>query len=149
MQNSEVEYKKTKSEPLAARPASTAVLWGCVGGRLTVCQSICPSVRSSPLARAVRGWRTMAKAHTMSHSVRNAAPTCERAQTQRGKRRVARNEQVCALVPSLPMHRTESERAYILGPTRVRRKEDPPVLHATPLQPQHSRIGNDSMNSRY
>ncbi len=85
MQNSEVEYKKTKSEPLAARPASTAVLWGCVGGRLTVCQSICPSVRSSPLARAVRGWTTMAKAHTMSHSVRNAAPTCERAQTQRGE----------------------------------------------------------------
>lgn len=68
-----------------------------------------------------------------------------------GKRRGASHEtnKFAALVPSLPMHRTESERAYILGPTRVRRKEDRPVLHATPLERQHSIISNDSMSSRY
>lgn len=86
----------------------------------------------------------MAKAPTMSHSVRNAAPTCEqRAQTPR------RNEdrKFAALVPSLPMR---SERAYILGPRRVRLERGTaeirvrPVLHATQLQRQHSRISYDS-----
>ncbi|RXN05509.1 hypothetical protein ROHU_012667 [Labeo rohita] len=162
MHNSEVEYKKMKSKPLAARPASTAVLRGCVGGRLTVCQSIWPSVRSSPLARAVKGVKNDGKSA-------HYEPLCEKCSTYMrastnaagGKRRDAprrrshETSKFAALVPSLPMHRAESERAYILGPRRVRLERgtaemrDRPVLHATQLQRQQSRISTDSMSSRY
>lgn len=68
------------------------------------------------------------------------------AATHRGSRETSK---FAALVPSLPMHRTESERAYILGPRRVRlvcgtaEMRVRPVLHATQLQRQHSGISND------
>lgn len=68
------------------------------------------------------------------------------AATHRGSRETSK---FAALVPSLPMYRTESERAYILGPRRVRlvrgtaEKRVRPALHATQLQRQHSGISND------
>ncbi len=132
MQNSEVEYKKTKSEPLAARPASTAVLWGCVGGRLTVCQSICRLSGVLPWHGPWGGeerWQKRTLWATLWEMQHLHASEHKRSG---GKRRVARNEQVCRSCPVFANapHRERAclhPRAYTGPPKR-----------GSPRSPRHS-----------
>lgn len=126
------------SEALAARPTRAAVLWCFSGGKQTVCQSICPSVRSSPLARAgaAEWWQTRSLWPTpreMQHLHASEQQTARRKRVQCGWGKSPRRTDdhikraslpirytSAAVVPRSPMHRIERERAYILGPRRVR-----------------------------
>ncbi len=155
MQNSEVEYKKQRANlwppdlPVQrCYEAAGYIMYNWrQPNRLSVNLPVCPEFSPGTGREGVKNDGKSAHYEPLCEK----CSTYMRASTNAAGGSGASHEtsKFAALVPSLPMHRTESERAYILGPTRVRRKEDRPVLHATPLQRQHSRIANDSMNSRY
>ncbi|KAL0197661.1 hypothetical protein M9458_006201 [Cirrhinus mrigala] len=153
MQNSKVEYKKNKEQTFGRQTCQYSSV-------MRLCRR--QANRVSPLARAVKGVKNDGKsAHyeplcekcsTYMRASTNAAGGKRRAATRRGSHETSK---FAALVPSLPMHRAGSERAYILGPRRVRLERGTaemrvrPVLHTTQLQRQQSRISTDSMSSRY
>lgn len=149
MQNSEVEYKtKNKEQTFGCQTCQySGVMRLCrrQANRVSVNLPVCPEF--SPGTGREGGeerwqkrplWATlweMQHLHASEHK------------RSGGKRRTKRAS--LPLLSRLCQCTAPSERAYILGPRRVRRNEDRPVLHATPLQRQHSRISNDSMSSRY
>lgn len=134
MQDSEVEDKKT--EQTFGRQYSGVM-------RLCRRQANRVSVRSSPLARDVEGVKNDGKsAHYEPLCVK--CSTYMRASTNAAEVTLSgaslEMSKFAALVPSLPMHRTESElvptSSGLNGSAKTR-------LRPVPLQRQHSTISND------